>query len=137
MSIVKKAGCILINIKEKKIALVLKNGKYSFPKGHLEKGETIIDCARREAIEETGHNIKIIGKEICIIRYKTSEGIDVENHLFLGIDMGETEIEIDEKDKEITEWFEINKVYEQLSYENLKETWKKIMPKIKNIIKDL
>ena len=32
MNIVKKAGCILINMKEKKIALVLRKGITLFPK---------------------------------------------------------------------------------------------------------
>ena len=50
---VKKAGCILINYEKQKIALVCRNNEYSFPKGHLEKGETIQECALRETIEET------------------------------------------------------------------------------------
>lgn len=37
-NIVKKAGCILINLENNTIALVLRDGEYSFPKGHLEAG---------------------------------------------------------------------------------------------------
>ena len=49
----KKAGCILLD-KNNKVALVCKDGKkFSFPKGHLEEGETIIECALRETEEET------------------------------------------------------------------------------------
>ena len=110
MNIVKKAGCILINMKEKKIALVLRKGEYSFPKGHLEEMETIRDCARRETIEETGHEVEIIGEEISIIRYKSSGGEYVENHFFVGIDTGLTDKKIAKNCKEETEWFEINKV---------------------------
>ena len=41
----KKAGCILLD-KNNKVALVCKDGKkFSFPKGHLEEGETLIECA--------------------------------------------------------------------------------------------
>ena len=43
--IVKKAGCILINLDTEEIALVLRKGKFSFPKGHLEEGETLQECA--------------------------------------------------------------------------------------------
>lgn len=64
MSIVKKAGCILINMKNKKIALVLRKGEYSFPKGHLEEMETIKECAKRETIEETGHEVEILRRRI-------------------------------------------------------------------------
>ena len=137
MNIVKKAGCILINMKEKKIALVLRNGNYSFPKGHLEEMETIKDCAKRETIEETGHEVEILGEEISIIRYKSSGGEDVENHFFIGIDTGRTNKKIAEKDKEKTEWFEIDKVKERLAYQNLKDTWNGIKPKIEKIVNEL
>lgn len=82
MNITKKAGCILINMKEKQIALVLRKGNYSFPKGHLEEKETIKECAKRETIEETGHEVEILGEEISIMRYKSSGGENVENHFF-------------------------------------------------------
>lgn len=65
---VKKAGCILINIDTQKIALLCRNGEYSFPKGHLEKGESIKECAVRETKEETAHNCHLLGnKEIDIL----------------------------------------------------------------------
>ena len=52
---VKKAGSILINKEIKKIGLEKKKKKddYSFPKRHLEKDETLQECAIRETIEET------------------------------------------------------------------------------------
>lgn len=31
---------------------------WQFPGGHLEKGESVIDCARREVLEETGLSVK-------------------------------------------------------------------------------
>ena len=49
--------------------------------------------------------------------------------------MGLTNKFIDEKDKEKTEWFEINKIEEKLSYQNLKDVWKEIKPKVEAIIK--
>ena len=46
---VEKAGCILIDIKNKKIGLIYrkKQNDYSFPKGHREDGETLAECAIR------------------------------------------------------------------------------------------
>ncbi|MBI4999530.1 NUDIX domain-containing protein [Candidatus Gottesmanbacteria bacterium] len=34
------------------------DGKFSVPSGHLEKGETVIETAKREAKEEVGINLK-------------------------------------------------------------------------------
>lgn len=135
-----KAGCILINIENKKIALVCRDKKYSFPKGHLEKGETIKECAIRETVEETGHDCQIIeDKEIAKIEYVTSKGEEVEVHFYLAIDAGLHIGEIDEKDREDTIWLDINEVEETLSHENLKEFWKSIENqvevKIENITK--
>lgn len=122
--IIKKAGCILVNLENKKIALVLRKGDYSFPKGHLEDGETIKECAIRETIEETGHEVEILGDEIDIIKYKSSGNEDVENHFFIGIDMGLTNKFIAKKDREKIDWFMIDEIEDRLSYENLKKFWK-------------
>ena len=130
---VKKSGCILINIKNKKIALVKRNGEYSFPKGHVEKNETLKECAKRETIEETGHDVEIIGEELSVIRYKSSAGKNVENHFFVGIDLGITDQKVEEKDKEEIEWFNINLIENKLSYHNLKKFWREIEKDIKKI----
>ena len=129
----KKAGCILMNTNTKKIALVYINGECSFPKGHLEKGETLRECAIRETREETGHDCRLISnKEIAIINYSTPSGEKVENYMYLAIDEGETKEKIDEKDKEICVWKKIEEIEGSLSYQNLKDAWKEIKIIVQN-----
>ena len=119
--IVKKAGCILINLDTKRIALVSRKGEFSFPKGHLEEGETLQECAIRETVEETGYNCHINDKkEIAIIRYITPRGENVENYFYIAIDDGKTQKQINEKDKEMTVWEKFDNIGETLYKNNLK-----------------
>ena len=57
-----KAGCFLINIETKEISLIYrkKQNDYSFPKGHVEKGESLKEAAIRETAEETKRIAEII-----------------------------------------------------------------------------
>ncbi len=135
--IVKKAGCILVNLETQKVALVSRKGEFSFPKGHLEDGETLRECAIRETVEETGHNCHIEGeKEIAIIRYITPRGEDVENYLYVAIDDGISQEQINEKDKEITVWEKFNNVETTLSHDNLKKLWNEIKEEVRKIIEN-
>jgi 8-oxo-dGTP pyrophosphatase MutT (NUDIX family) len=129
MSKVKKAGCILINTKEKTVALVYrekKNGTkdYSFPKGHLEGKESLKECAVRETIEETGRDCHIILNDpLGVLIYNTPLE-QVETYIFLAVDDG---IHIGESvDPEICVWTDLDKVEDTLSYDNLKTFWKEV-----------
>ena len=52
----RKCGIIIYNMDTKKYLLVYgkKSQKWGFPKGHMEKGESEEETARRELFEETG-----------------------------------------------------------------------------------
>lgn len=57
----KKCGIILFNEETNEFLLVYgkKSNKWGFPKGHSEHGETEIETATREFLEETGYTIDI------------------------------------------------------------------------------
>ena len=99
----KLVTCVMIYNAESNKVLVQNRKKsypgWSFPGGHVEKGESFYDCAIREAKEETGLNIKNlqycgvvhwINREtderyLCFM-YKTS---DFEGELLADTDEGE------------------------------------------------
>ncbi len=132
----KKAGTILINLERKQIGMVYdkRNDSYTFPKGHLEPGETLPECAVRETEEETMHaNHLYSEEEIDIIRYTTPSGEQVENYMYIAIDDGPTKKNISDIDKEISAWFDLEKVDEKIVYNNLKDFWNKSKNKIQKI----
>lgn len=58
-TIVQAAGGLVKN-NEKKILMIFRRGKWDLPKGKLDKGEKLEDCAVREVEEETGlKNVKL------------------------------------------------------------------------------
>ncbi len=136
---VQKAGTVLINLETKKICLVYRPRlkDYSFPKGHLEAGETLAECAVRETEEETMRaNHLVSNQEIGVIRYTTPRGEEAVNYMYLAIDDGPTTKEIAEIDKEEFHWFPIEEVYDILTYDNLKEFWESVKGQIIEIFEN-
>ena len=95
--------CVMISKEETKEVLVQNRKKsypgWSFPGGHVEKGESFYDCAVRETKEETGLDIKNLqycgvvhwidrenDKRYLCFMYKTS---DFEGELLAETDEGE------------------------------------------------
>lgn len=138
-TVTKKAGCVLINIEKQKVILVFrdKDGECTFPKGHLEYGESLVECAVRETEEETGRKNHLVEeKELDIVRYITSKGENVELHLYLAIDEGKTEKEIPEELKEEPVEINIDDVEDKIQFQNLKEFWRKSKHRVKKLIEE-
>lgn len=51
--VIKAGGGVVFNEKNE-VLMIFRRGKWDLPKGKLDKGETIDQCALREVIEETG-----------------------------------------------------------------------------------
>lgn len=124
-----KGGCVLINKETQEVALIFrpKFNDYSFPKGHMEEGETVLDCAIRETIEETSRDVEVVRNEpIYLNVYSTPRGEDVECHFYLAVDKGPYQGEIKEEDREICKWFKLDEVEKYLSYENVIDMWNEV-----------
>ena len=134
---VEKAGCILINIKNKKIGLIYRNkhNDYSFPKGHKEDGETLIECAIRETAEETKRDCELYSNEpVANEHYFDSKNDEVDMYYFIAIDKGKS-LNNSEDTHDLI-WTEFDKVEETLTYNSLKTIWNEIKDKVYNILEN-
>ena len=126
-----KAGCFLVDLKTKKIALVYreKQKDFSFPKGHLDEGESIKECALRETAEETKREAEIVEQiEPYVEKYITPRGEKCACYMYVALDKGKSGNLSEDTHKTI--WVPFDQVEETLSYPSLKSTWNNIKDKI-------
>jgi bis(5'-nucleosidyl)-tetraphosphatase len=125
------AGGVIIN--GNKIVIVEQQfNTYSFPKGHINENETIIECAYREIYEETGlkkDEIKYIKKLGIIQRknYFTNNPKDI--HLFL-FTTNSSILKPHDSDNPDAYWININDVSKKLTHTEDKEFFERIKDKI-------
>ncbi len=130
-----KAGCVLLNKEKKEVCLVYreKYSDYSFPKGHLEGNESIVDCAIRETAEETKRKAKIVYSVAPIEeKYTTPSRESCICIIYLAVDNGESDNT--SSDTHPIKWVAVDKVLDTLSYEANKETFIKLLPEIEKLL---
>lgn len=79
------AGGGIVENEERKILFQLRRGKWDLPKGKLDEGETIEECAVREVEEETGLQNIQLGELIGVTQHhytQDGEYIEKETHWF-------------------------------------------------------
>ena len=107
-----------INGEIKFLILQHKNGNhFSFPKGHLEEGETLKECAIREVYEETNIKIEIINDNFKVNSYLLDNGNYKEVYYYLAKALSK-DIKIDEKEVLYANWYSKSKALKMLTYEN-------------------
>lgn len=129
-----KAGCIVIN-NNKKVALIYRDNRddYSFPKGHLERNESLIECAIRETEEEIKRVPIILNNEPVAeeIYYDSNNDESIVSY-YIARDGGKSNNTSEDYHKLI--WTNIEDVEGMLSYPNLKKIWNKAKKEIEKII---
>ena len=132
---IEKSGTILINKHDIGLIYRSNHNDYSFPKGHVEEGESALECAIRETNEETKREVTLLmEKPIYEEYYNDSKGNKCHCIYYLVKDNGKSDN--DSTDTHDLVWTNYDKVEETLSYASLKEMWNNIKGIIKDYLED-
>jgi len=125
----KNISCMSIVILKNKKVLVLDNGEKVFPKGHLEEGESLIDCAIRELQEEAG--IKVTANECLgeIDRFSFYfDGEKSQKYIYVylfSIDKKQ-EINVNKEEGFVDgQWYDLDNALKILTHDDAKNSLKK------------
>lgn len=107
-------------------------GHRSFPKGHMERGETEYMTAVREVFEETAVQIRIDIDFRETVRYHPLPGISKEVVYFL---TETTQKDIHAREGEIAqvEWVPVDQAEQSLTHENDRTVFRAAMKKIEEL----
>jgi 8-oxo-dGTP pyrophosphatase MutT (NUDIX family) len=125
-----KAGGGLVKNENDEILMIFRRGKWDLPKGKLDEGETLEECAKREVEEETGlHQLTLI--KPLLITYHTYHLFGKHNlketHWYL-MKAGGNEKLIPQTEEEISEIVWVKK-------ENLENYLDNTFPTIETVLK--
>ena len=138
MVTVNKAGCVLIDCKNKKVGLVYRksHNDYTFPKGHQEEDESFLETAIREVEEETQNLPEILSQ------LPDSSHIDLDNNncittWFLARTLGKSHKQVNKELQHDVIWINPEEVESKLSYDNLKQLWETAKEKVQYYFEQL
>ncbi len=107
-------------------------GHWSFPKGHVEAGETEEETAKREIMEETGLEVALDTSFREVVTYSPKKDTKKDVIYFLAKAVNYDYIPQAEEIAQI-KWVEINRAQSVLSYDNDKQLAAKAKPFIRDM----
>lgn len=126
-----KAGGGLVTNPKGEILMIFRRSRWDLPKGKLEAGETIEECALREVREECGIDNLALGEFLCTTHHEYIENgraIDKESHWFTMSGSGTPKPQTEE---DITQarWVSRTQAAELLgnSYDTIREVFYKFL----------
>lgn len=137
MPAIQKAGILVLSRRDPTRVLVLyrkREGDWTFPKGHVEAGESAVETAVRELREETGLEVQLFeGEELPVLYYAYPEGGEVEVRMFVGRSLDDDVLK-NEFDGDRCEWLPLDGVAARLSYDNIRRQYEEFLPRLRDLI---
>ncbi len=121
-----KAGCIVMRKNDQTEVLLIYRKDYddwTFPKGHVEQGETLPETAARETKEETGYSVDIQKKIDNIIYQHQRDGttFTCDTHYYLAEPQSHEEGVVPNEEVDEIQWLPLSKAKQKLTYDNNKK----------------
>ena len=136
MTFEKSCGALVVRREENNYYILMirhkAGGNRSFPKGHVEEGETEYETALREVMEETSSRIAIVSDFRATVNYRPSPGVMKEVVYFLAFT---TSADIKAREGEIAEveWVPLEKAEECLAHDNDKTVFRAAMERMQRM----
>lgn len=134
----KSAGIVLVH--DNKVVLLKRPRYWELPKGHIEQGETELEAAKRETIEETGiKDFRIVPGWKIKIKYSywfNKKKIEKEVVFFMGIVDKYIEPK-PSKEHPDAKWIDIDKAIKIVKFNDLREVLEKVKQNVQRINKDI
>ena len=136
MNFEKSCGALVVRREEDQYYILMirhkAGGNRSFPKGHVEEGETEYETALREVMEETSSRIAIVSDFRATVNYRPSPGVMKEVVYFLAFT---TSADIKAREGEIAEveWVPLEKAEESLAHDNDKTVFRAAMERMERM----
>ena len=127
-------GAVVYREKDNKIEFLIEYmvlGHVSIPKGHIEKGETEIQCALREIKEETNLEVELDTNFSHTISYSPKENAFKYVTFYLAKAITNNIISQPEEVKE-SKWVDIDTAIKEVTFDTDKETLKAAYEYMKN-----
>ncbi len=129
----KSCGGVIVEGGQVLMVLQENDGFCGFPKGHMEPGETEIETAKREILEETGVETELdVSKRVEVFYHIDADNIDKTVILFAGKPINGTDITPQAGEIKEVKWIEASGVDDVLT----RDSWKKAWHKMKEMIEE-
>lgn len=134
MAYEKSCGCVIYRIADVMRILIIKqsrNGNWSFPKGHVEDGETEIQTATREVLEEVGLRIKTKEGFRETIHYNPRANVNKDVVYFIA-ESKTGRVRLQKEEVSDYKWVRPEQAFKILSFVNDKQVLTKALEFIEN-----
>ena len=123
------AGGVVFKIipgsQEPQVLLIFRNGYWDLPKGKLEKGESVPQCAVREVAEETGSELPILITDLGTTYHEYEEKGKQWGKTTYWYTMVYAKEQVlspqNEEGIQKLEWIALSKAYEMVGFDNLRQ----------------